>query len=529
MNIFTCKKTLAAVMLSCLCSMAYAQKSLTVTTEAGKLSEKVVEADRYNVTELKISGSINGTDILLLRKMAGGGQEANATTEGKLSSLDLSEANIVAGGDNYFSIKRGISSVYYKPTENDVVAPYMFSGLTKLTKLQLPTGTKSIEKYALSGCTALTECAIPQQATAVKEYAFNQCSKLSSLTIPATVAELGTAAFKGCEGLRSVGFADGIAITSIAKELFAKNSALATITFPESVTEIGTSAFADCSSLASVTFPAQLTKIGKQAFANCTSLGTLSEFPATLESIEEKAFFNAAVKAFKVAEGNEDYTAKNGVLYSGDETSLELYPIGSTTASFEFPEGVAAIEAHAFAYAKNLKSIKIPEGLTNIGESAFAFSGLTQLTSSASGLSIGKSAFSNCVELETVDFKGAVSGIEALAFQNAKKLSAVYFDGTGVPELKKHIFTPKAVKLKIYVPTEVVEAYKEAISKRSAVLGTNFEVLANTATGIETPSLENEGTEVARYSTSGIRISAPTKGLNIIKLSNGRVIKRIEK
>ena len=298
MNIFTCKKTLAAVMLSCLCSMAYAQKSLTVTTEAGKLSEKVVEADRYNVTELKISGSINGTDILLLRKMAGAGQEANATTEGKLSSLDLSEANIVAGGDNYFIIKRGMSSVYYKPTENDVVAPYMFSGLTKLTKLQLPTGTKSIEKYALSGCTALAECAIPQQTTAVKEYAFNQCSKLSSLTIPATVTELGTAAFKGCEGLRSVVFADGIAITSIAKELFAKNSALATITFPESVTEIGTSAFADCSSLASVTFPAQLTKIGKQAFENCTSLGTLSEFPATLESIEEKAFFNAAVKAF---------------------------------------------------------------------------------------------------------------------------------------------------------------------------------------------------------------------------------------
>ena len=355
MNIFTCKKTLAAVMLSCLCSMANAQKSLTVTTEAGKLSEKVVEADRYNVTELKISGSINGTDILLLRKMAGGGQEANATTEGKLSSLDLSEANIVAGGDNYFAIKRGMSSMYYKPTENDVVAPYMFSGLTKLTKLQLPTGTKSIEKYALSGCTALAECAIPQQTTAVKEYAFNQCSKLSSLTIPATVAE--------------------------------------------SVTEIGTSAFADCSSLASVTFPAQLTKIGKQAFENCTSLGTLSEFPATLESIEEKAFFNAAVKAFKVAEGNEDYTAKNGVLYSGDETSLELYPIGSTTASFEFPEGVAAIEDYAFAYAKNLKSIKIPEGLTNIGESAFAFSGLTQLTSVASGLSIGRGfGFPKCEE-----------------------------------------------------------------------------------------------------------------------------------
>ena len=67
MKIFTCKKTMAAVVLSCLFSTAYAQKSLTVTTEAGKLSEKISEADRYNVTELKISGSINGTDILLLR------------------------------------------------------------------------------------------------------------------------------------------------------------------------------------------------------------------------------------------------------------------------------------------------------------------------------------------------------------------------------------------------------------------------------------------------------------------------------
>ena len=149
MKIFTCKKTMAAVVLSCLFSTAYAQKSLTVTTEAGKLSEKISEADRYNVTELKISGSINGTDILLLRKMAGKGLEANAETNGKLSSLDISEAKIVAGGDNYFAIKRGLSSQYYKLTEDDVVAPYMFNGLKKLTKLKLPAGTKKIEKYAM--------------------------------------------------------------------------------------------------------------------------------------------------------------------------------------------------------------------------------------------------------------------------------------------------------------------------------------------------------------------------------------------
>lgn len=529
MKIFTCKKTLAAVVLSCLFSTAYAQKSLTVTTEAGKLSEKIPEADRYNVTELKISGSINGTDILLLRKMAGKGLEANAETNGKLSSLDISEAKIVAGGDNYFAIKRGLSSQYYKLTEDDVVAPYMFNGLKKLIKLKLPAGTKKIEKYAMSGCTDLTECAIPQQVTAIREYAFTQCRKLASLTLPNTVAELGTAAFKECDGLQSVTFTDGISITSIAKDLFAKNVSLTAITFPESVKEIGESAFAGCKSLASATFPSLLEKIGAHAFENCTSLATLSEFPASLSSIEDKAFYNTVVTAFNVSADNEDYLSKDGVLYAGGGISLELYPTGNTSISFEVPKGVADIGENAFAYAKNLKTIKLPEGVTTIGESAFAFSGLTQLTILGSGMSIKKSAFSNCSELESVDFKGAVSGIDEYAFQNTKKLSAVYFAGTGIPEFKKYVFTPKAVKLKIYVQKELVEKYKDALSKSNAILGSNFEVLDNTTTGVGSPSLDRTATEEARYTISGHRISTPTKGINIIKLSNGKVIKRIEK
>nr|WP_242400709.1 leucine-rich repeat domain-containing protein [Hoylesella pleuritidis] len=237
----------------------------------------------------------------------------------------------------------------------------MFNGLKKLTKLQLPAGTKKIEKYAMSGCTELTECAIPQQVTAIREYAFTQCRKLASLTLPNTVAELGTAAFKECDGLQSVTFTDGISITSIAKDLFAKNVSLTAITFPESVKEIGESAFAGCKSLASATFPSLLEKIGAHAFENCTSLATLSEFPASLSSIEDKAFYNTVVTAFNVSADNEDYLSKDGVLYAGGGISLELYPTGNTSISFEVPKGVADIGENAFAYAKNLKTIKLPE------------------------------------------------------------------------------------------------------------------------------------------------------------------------
>ena len=84
---------------------------------------------------------------------------------------------------------------------------------------------------------------------------------------------------------------------------------------------------------------------------------------------------------------------------------------------FKFPKTVSSIEEYAFAYAKNLQHLELPNHLTNIGESAFTFSKITKLTALADGLSIGKKAFSNCAELETAEFKGAVSGIEEGAFQ----------------------------------------------------------------------------------------------------------------
>ncbi len=149
-------------------------------------------------------------------------------------------------------------------------------------------------------------------------------------------------------------------------------------------------------------------KIGAQAFENCTSLATLSELPSLLSEIEEKAFYNTAVTAYTVAEDNDYYCASNGVLYDADKISIQLYPAGSSATSFEIPGSVGEIDEYAFAYAKNLKNISLPEGLTNVSKYAFEHAGLEQFTSLASNLSIGESAFSDCVELQTVDFKGAI-------------------------------------------------------------------------------------------------------------------------
>ena len=217
------------------------------------------------------------------------------------------------------------------------------------------------------------------------------------------------------------------------------------------------------------------------------------------------------------------------MLYDADQISLELYPAGRADATFKFPKTVSSIEESAFAYAKNLQHLELPNHLTNIGESAFTFSKITKLTALADGLSIGKKAFSNCAELETVEFKGAVSGIEEGAFQNDKKLSAVTFAGISAPDFGKYAFYPRALVLKIYVPEGYVERYQDKITNTSAVLGSKYEVLANPATGIHDASLDNNVVETARYNVDGTKATTRTKGINIVKLSNGKVIKTIEK
>ena len=67
---------------------------ITINLEkAGTLPDKIASSKKYQITNLKIIGEINGTDLRMIRDMAG-----SNSTDGKLSVLDLSEAKIVEGG-----------------------------------------------------------------------------------------------------------------------------------------------------------------------------------------------------------------------------------------------------------------------------------------------------------------------------------------------------------------------------------------------------------------------------------------------
>lgn len=124
--------TLMFLLLGCLSLYAadndLITRQITITLEkAGTLPDRIASSKKYKITNLKIIGEINGTDLRMIREMAGGNYTGNSTA-GKLSVLDLSEAKIVKGGDCY--LNNG-----YDYTSNDVIGSRAFQGCSGLTSI----------------------------------------------------------------------------------------------------------------------------------------------------------------------------------------------------------------------------------------------------------------------------------------------------------------------------------------------------------------------------------------------------------
>ena len=295
----------------------------------------------------------------------------------------------------------------------------------------------------------------------IGEYAFAYCRGLTSLTLPAGITSIGRSAFVGCSGLTSLILPAGI--TSIDSYAFYSCSGLMSLTLPTGITSIGEYAFMGCSGLTSLTLPASITSIGEYAFDKCSGLTSLT-IPVGITSISNGAFMGCS-----------------GL------TSLTLHA------------GITSIGISAFAYCSGLTSLTLPAGITSIGDVAFSgCSGLTSLILPASITSIGSYAFSSC------------SG-----------LTSIYVYPDIVPKMGSDVFYDVDKKnCTLYVPQGTKQDYFLA-----DVWG-NFEnIVEYDPTGIDKTTTSTDVEEVSRYSVNGQRLVGPTKGLNIVKYSDGSVKK----
>ena len=199
MGNFTFKGMLLAtvfMLLGCLSIQAgddgLITKQITVTLDkAGTLPNKIGSTKKFQITNLKIIGEINGTDLQMIREMAGKDARGN-DTDGMLSVLDLSDAKIVEGKGYYMGNSYS--------TSNDKIGDLAFEGCSGLTSLTLPSGLTEIGSCTFRGCSGLTSLTLPSGVTEIGYSAFEGCSGLTSIYVyTEKLPDMGRDVFDGCD------------------------------------------------------------------------------------------------------------------------------------------------------------------------------------------------------------------------------------------------------------------------------------------------------------------------------------------
>lgn len=198
---------MCVVMLTAFAS-AWAQRTVTVE-KAGSLGAMIPQAERASITSLKVSGPLNGSDVLILREMG----------KMKLAELDLADASIVSGGACYFPV--GSDQDAY--TQNNRFSTRFFYGCNALRSITIPKTLMFVSNDAFSSCHSLVEIKVPQGSdyfTSVDGILFNadmerlvrcpQAKQLNEYSVPTGVIEIYPGAFRDVKTLHSITFPGSI-------------------------------------------------------------------------------------------------------------------------------------------------------------------------------------------------------------------------------------------------------------------------------------------------------------------------------
>ena len=224
----------------------------------------------------------------------------------------------------------------------------------------------------------------------------------------------------------------------------------------------------------------------------------------------------------KIVEGGSEYIEYIwNVGTSNDVLGNYAFYGCSRLTSLTIPSSVTSIGEAAFYGCSGLTSLTIPSSVTSIGEGAFyGCSGLTSLTIPSSVTSIGEAAFYGCSGLTSLTIPSSVTSIGNYTFWDCSGLTSIYVYLEKLPNLGTDVFYRcDAKNCTVYVPTGTYDDYK------LSEFGYFENIVEFDATGIDKVTTSNDTKELSRYSVNGQRLSAPAKGLNIVKYSDGSVKK----
>ena len=296
------------------------------------------------------------------------------------------------------------------PEGIEIINPNTFCSCSSLNgTLTLPSTLKVVGSAAFQGCSNLVgDLTIPDSVEVIDGWAFFECGGFNGkLKLSSSLKSIGRAAFYNCSGLGgNLEFSPNL--KEIGRSCFYKCGKLegdliipegveiiedytfsmctnldGILKLPSTLKSIGIAAFQNCSKLrGELILPEGLEYIGDFAFNKCTSFeNTTIKIPASLKKMGEDYdlngnnvgigshfFYNFGAnvrkfEAFEVEEGNNNFVAKDGVLYTKDLKRLVCYPRNKKDTTYEIQEGVMLLDQMSIASNMTLQTLVIPDSL----------------------------------------------------------------------------------------------------------------------------------------------------------------------
>lgn len=421
----------------------------------GSLEGTLVIPDNVNSIGASAFSRCYGlTGLKLPRNLQSIGQEAFFGCTGLKGTLELPEELTSIGMSAFFSC-RGITGELVVPDKLTGLSTGVF-GEMGIESLVLGKSVKSIGRQVIQNCSGLKKITFRNQTPPmfynIVDF-FDGAPELETIYIPqgTYTSYVDTIGRFTSVRIMEEGAGD---FTISGSVLISYNGTDAEVEIPAGITEIGSNAFMKNTSLEKVIFCDGITKIGNNAFEGCSNLKEIIN-TEDLESIGDYGFFNCEVLSGDILKGPKLHTIGSHAFEScralGGETgelklSESLISIGAwgfrycrEITSVIIPKGITEIEPMTFSECYELESVNFPESLESIGYKAFENTGIKNLELPEGLKDIGEYAFSYCENLTgSIRIPDTVESLHNYVFFSYSRKIEELILGTGIKIIREH-------------------------------------------------------------------------------------------
>ena len=482
---------------------------------------------------------------------------------------------VVWNADSVNNDRCRFSKSLYKISIGDkvrVIPNYFLYQCTGLAEIKLPESVESIGESAFGECDGIKQFVIPNSVKTIGRIAISYCDNLEKVVVGEGLQSMNfDYLFTGCSKLKTLEW-NAINHKEVKEDLYHQyescQAPVENVIFGDKVEYVPGMLFFGVKTLENVKFGKSVKRIGEAAFRGCTGL-TKVDFPDGIETIGDNAFLLTNIEFFflptsiKSVEGGIQTSNLKQVIciakeapiaYWGHNSDLKLYVPNTLQYSkkwYTYESGqiqpMIKADKETIYYTGKAPTVTFTSNIPGyelvsltkdyvlngeVGEDSVrlvgTFKGEKEFTVEMTyhyEVKPGKQEVTWEQDLSNLHVGDKV---ELTASVNTgREMWYVNYDNKVVDVKKedgKFYLYCKAVG-----ETDIATfQYGDEHWETSPQI-TKHIVVAEVDAGITDAVMTSDAKEISRYSANGQRLTAPTKGLNIVKYSDGSVRKEMVK